>query len=144
MDNKLSELSKPVAWEVKGILCHSEEEAVIYVGEPDPLYSQEYVSALLADNEYMRWRIKEMDLLFGKNLLAMRAAVIEAEHGEGHTAGMHWIFNTLFGPGELAPESETDAQDYYNREAEKIDVEFSKCMDFFDARRKAKQEQSNG
>ncbi|CAI1024248.1 Uncharacterised protein [Serratia ficaria] len=46
MDNKLSELSKPVAWEVKGILCHSEEEARVYVGEPDPLYSQEYVSAL--------------------------------------------------------------------------------------------------
>ncbi|MDP8648029.1 hypothetical protein [Serratia marcescens] len=47
MNNKLSELSKPVAWEVKGILCHSEEEARIYVGEPDLLYSQEYVSALL-------------------------------------------------------------------------------------------------
>lgn len=48
MDNKLSELSKPVAWEVKGILCHSEEEAqaIFYDGEPEPLYSQEYVSAL--------------------------------------------------------------------------------------------------
>ncbi|MFK3702080.1 hypothetical protein ACI2JW_18180 [Serratia ureilytica] len=45
--DKLSELSKPVAWEVKGILCHSEEEARIYVGEPEPLYSQEYVSALI-------------------------------------------------------------------------------------------------
>ncbi|MEN4199125.1 hypothetical protein [Serratia marcescens] len=54
MDNKLSELSKPVAWEVKGILCHSEEEAQVYVGEPDPLYSQEYVSALLA-------RIEELE-----------------------------------------------------------------------------------
>ncbi|SUI40392.1 hypothetical protein [Serratia marcescens] len=51
MDNKLSELSKPVAWEVKGILCHSEEEARIYVGEPEPLYSQEYVSALLAERD---------------------------------------------------------------------------------------------
>ncbi len=74
----------------------------------------------------------------------MRAAVIEAEHGEGHTAGMQWIFNTLFGPGEFAPENETDAQDYYNREAEKIDVEFSKCMDFFQSRRKSMKEQSNG
>lgn len=48
MENKLSELSKPVAWEVKGILCHSEEEAqaIFYDGEPEPLYSQEYVSAL--------------------------------------------------------------------------------------------------
>lgn len=50
----LSELSKPVAWEVKGILCHSEEEARVYVGEPEPLYSQEYVAALLA-------RIEELE-----------------------------------------------------------------------------------
>lgn len=50
----MSELSKPVAWEVKGILCHSEEEARIYVGEPEPLYSQEYVSALLAELETER------------------------------------------------------------------------------------------
>ncbi|MBI6135991.1 hypothetical protein JEP93_22620 [Serratia marcescens] len=53
---KLSELSKPVAWEVKGILCHSEEEARIYVGEPDLLYSQEYVSALLSRIEELEWR----------------------------------------------------------------------------------------
>jgi len=51
MNNKLSELSKPVAWEVKGILCHSEEEARVYVGDPEPLYSQEYVSALLVELE---------------------------------------------------------------------------------------------
>lgn len=152
--NKLSELSKPVAWiigeesiedfkrgyetfVVRGDDVDSTEETM-------KLYSQEYVSALLADNEYMRWRIKEMDLLFGKNLLAMRAAVIEAEHGEGHTAGMQWIFNTLFGPGEFAPENETDAQDYYNREAEKIDVEFSKCMEFYRQFREAEKEQGNG
>jgi len=153
MDNKLSELSKPVAEVRKYYPLGIDSPAGVFsqpmdglsaVNFGDFLYSQEYVSALLANNEYMRWRIKEMDLLFGKNLLAMRAAVIETEHGEGHTAGMQWIFNTLFGPGEFAPENETDAQDYYNREAEKIDIEFSKCMDFFDARRKAKQEQSNG
>ncbi|MBH2759603.1 hypothetical protein [Serratia ureilytica] len=153
MDNKLSELSKP-AWivgqqEIDDFM-RGDEALLVRGYDPEStepalrMYSQEYVSALLADNEYMRWRIKEMDLLFGKNLLAMRAAVIEAEHGEGHTAGMQWIFNTLFGPGEFAPENETDAQDYYNREAEKIDVEFSKCMDFFESRRKAMKEQSNG
>ncbi|HDU8664030.1 TPA: hypothetical protein RG707_003871 [Serratia liquefaciens] len=106
--------------------------------------AEKRISALLADNEYMRWRIKEIDLLFGKNLLAMRAAVIEAEHGEGHTAGMQWIFNTLFGPGEFAPANETDAQAYFNREAEKIDVELSKCMEFYKRRREAEKEQSNG
>lgn len=151
MNNKLSELSKPVAWVLGTPSCKhlttDAEYADWYLkhgSTASPLYSQEYVSALQADIEYMRWRIKEMDLLFGKNLLAMRAAVIEAEHGEGHTAGMQWIFNTLFGPGEFAPENETDAQDYYNREAEKIDVEFSKCMDFFQSRRKSMKEQSNG
>lgn len=160
MDNKLSELSKPVDisnWKMdswREAPCNGTEWAKGYfegwnkyhskVEEHAHLYSQEYVSALLADNEYMRWRIKEIDLLFGKNLLAMRAAIIEAEHGEGHTAGMQWIFNTLFGPGEFAPENETDAQDYYNREVEKIDVEFSKCMDFFQSRHKSMKEQSNG
>lgn len=119
-------------------------ELEVVKAERDALYSQEYVSALKDENEYLHWRIKEMDLLFGKNLLAMRAAVIEAEHGEGHSAGMQWIFNTLFGPGEFAPENETDAQDYYNREAEKIDAEFSKCMELYKQRRKSMKEQSNG
>ncbi|MES4613556.1 hypothetical protein V2154_13340 [Ewingella sp. CoE-038-23] len=27
-----------VAWEVKGIFCHTKEEASIYVGDPEPLY----------------------------------------------------------------------------------------------------------
>ncbi|CAI1543388.1 Uncharacterised protein [Serratia liquefaciens] len=151
-NEKLSELSKPVAYKFDhGVMGPGDFK----YGTPQmhstakdenasPPYSQEYVSALQADIEYMRWRIKEIDLLFGKNLLAMRAAVIEAENGEGHTAGMQWIFNTLFGPGEFAPENETNAQDYYNREAEKIDVEFSKCMDFFNSQRKAMKEQSNG
>lgn len=28
----------PAAYEVKGILCHTLDEAEIYVGEPEPLY----------------------------------------------------------------------------------------------------------
>ncbi len=148
LDNKLNNLSRPVAWiigekEIEEFKRGYETFVVrgddVEGSEPTmELYSKECVSALMADNEYMRWRIKEMDLLFGKNLLAMRAAVIEAEHGEGHTAGMQWIFNTLFGPGEFAPANETDAQGYFNREAEKIDVEFSKCMAFFTAHHEEK------
>lgn len=148
MDN----LSKPVAWahrpapnatiEVTENTYVARSWSEFHGRDVHPLYSQEYVSALLADNEYMRWRIKEIDLLFGKNLLAMRAAVIESEHGEGHAAGMQWIFNTLFGPGEFAPANETDAQDYFNREAEKIDVEFSKCMAFFTAHHEARRGQA--
>jgi hypothetical protein len=30
--------SEPAAYEVKGLLCHTLEEAEIYVGEPEPLY----------------------------------------------------------------------------------------------------------
>lgn len=152
LDNKLKDLSRPVAWiigekEIEEFKRGYETFVVrgddVEGSEPTmELYSKECVSALMADNEYMRWRIKEIDLLFGKNLLAMRAAVIEAEHGEGHTAGMQWIFNTLFGPGEFAPVNETDAQAYFNREAEKIDVEFSKCMAFFTAHHEEKKGQA--
>lgn len=59
MDNKLSELSKPVAWKFKnadgGDRVSLERKANIY-GRHDfqPLYSQEYVSALLA-------RIEELE-----------------------------------------------------------------------------------
>jgi hypothetical protein len=150
--NKLSELSKPMAYKFDhGVMGPGDFK----YGTPQmhstakdenasPLYSQEYVSALLADNEYMRWRIKEIDLLFGQMLLTMQAAVIEIEHGEGANAAMQWIISKLMGPGEFAPDSEKDAQAYFNRESEKIDVEFSKCMDFFESRRKAMKEQSNG
>lgn len=48
--------------------------------------------------------IKEMDLLFGRNLLAMRCAIIEWDRGAGAKAGMSWIYNTLRGPGELPPQ----------------------------------------
>ncbi|BEL74394.1 hypothetical protein [Serratia marcescens] len=149
MDNKLSELSKPVAYTDADELRFHHATSDMWpvplgLGRDTPLYSQEYVSALLADNEYMRWRIKEIDLLFGQILLTMQAAVIEIEHGEGPNAAMAWIVNKLAGPGEFAPDSEKDAQAYFNRESEKIDVEFSKCMDFFESRRKAMKEQSNG
>ncbi|HFD2061490.1 TPA: hypothetical protein ACF2D8_002347 [Serratia marcescens] len=77
-------------------------------------------------------------------LLTMQAAVIEIEHGEGPNAAMAWIVNKLAGLGEFAPDSEKDAQAYFNRESEKIDVEYSKCMDFFESRRKAMKEQGNG
>lgn len=108
------------------------------------------LSELIAERddeiEYLRKHIKEMDLIFGKNLLAMRCAIIEAEHGEGHKAGLLWIFNTLFGPGEFAPDEETDAQAYFNRESEIIDKELSEVYDWYRERRKRieAQEASHG
>ena len=89
------------------------------------------IEQLTEENEYLRKRFKEGDLLFGKLMLAMRAAVIEAERGEGLAAGMDWIFNTLAGPGEFAPEEETSAQAYYDREAKKIDEELSELFQYF-------------
>ncbi|ELQ9312392.1 hypothetical protein R3D73_005449 [Serratia marcescens] len=78
---KLSELSKPVAWEVKGILCHSEEEARIYVGEPEPLYSQEYVSALLAELEAkdQAHRVHAARLISERGVLRERVTELEAK-----------------------------------------------------------------
>lgn len=58
MDNKLSELSKPVAWTWNAYgMTHAtteedESEELILDGiDVNPLYSQEYVSALLADRD---------------------------------------------------------------------------------------------
>ncbi|CNI46502.1 hypothetical protein [Yersinia pekkanenii] len=94
------------------------------------------VAELKDENEYFRKRIKEIDLIFGKNLLVMQTACIEAEHGEGDKAAMSWIFNTLLGPGEFAPDEETDAQAYFNRKAEVIEKELSEVYDWFHEYRK--------
>ncbi|MEL5205592.1 hypothetical protein PTR50_01110 [Serratia nevei] len=65
---KLSELSKPVAWKFKnadsGDRVSLERKANIY-GRHDfqPLYSQEYVSALLAELEAKDERIGELEVI---------------------------------------------------------------------------------
>jgi hypothetical protein len=57
MDNKLSELSKPVAWMHRQLdISKSNSDKADLSGDvqarySDALYSQEYVCALLADNE---------------------------------------------------------------------------------------------
>ena len=89
------------------------------------------IEQLTAENEYIRMRFKEVDLHFWKMLLVMRASVIELEHGRGAQAAMAWIFNTLLGPGEFAPDEETNAQEYFDREMVTFDKEFGECMDFF-------------
>lgn len=82
-------------------------------------------------------RIKELDLLFGRYILAMRAAVIEDEHGKTDIAGMDWIFNSLAGPGQLPPEGEMDAQAYFDREIVAVDKGMEEVLAFHDARRAA-------
>ncbi|MXU22392.1 hypothetical protein GST35_25715, partial [Serratia marcescens] len=68
MDNKLNELSKPVAWTWHAYgLQHAtteedERDELIADGvENSPLYSQEYVSALLAELEAKDKRIAELE-----------------------------------------------------------------------------------
>ncbi|WP_281687580.1 hypothetical protein [Pseudomonas citronellolis] len=84
---------------------------------------------------YALKRIKEMDLLFARYILAMRSAVIEMEHGAGAEAAMTWIVNSLAGPGELPPDGEVDAQGYFDREIAVVDKALSDVFDYFKANR---------
>lgn len=76
---------------------------------------------LQSENAYIRNRYKELDLLIGKNILVMQAAIIEWQSTGDAKSGLAWIYNTLFGPGELPDESEKDAQAYFNRKYAPID-----------------------
>ncbi|EEX9039559.1 ead/Ea22-like family protein [Escherichia coli] len=76
---------------------------------------------LQSENAYIRNRYKELDLLIGKNILVMQAAIIEWQATGDAKSGLAWIYNTLFGPGELPDESEKDAQAYFNRKYAPID-----------------------
>lgn len=76
---------------------------------------------LQSENAYIRNRFKELDLLIGKNILVMQAAIIEWQATGDAKSGLAWIYNTLFGPGELPDESEKDAQAYFNRKCAPID-----------------------
>ncbi|HAY0078238.1 TPA: ead/Ea22-like family protein [Escherichia coli] len=76
---------------------------------------------LQRENAYIRNRYKELDLLIGKNILVMQAAIIEWQATGDAKSGLAWIYNTLFGPGELPDESEQDAQAYFNRKYAPID-----------------------
>ncbi|MDM2864803.1 ead/Ea22-like family protein [Citrobacter sp. Cpo073] len=76
---------------------------------------------LAAENAYIRNRYKELDLLIGKNILVMQAAIIEWQATGDAKNGLAWIYNTLFGPGELPDESEKDAQAYFDRKYAPID-----------------------
>ncbi len=97
------------------------------------------IDKLKDEIEVARMRIKELDLLFGRYILAMRAAVIEEEHGLGAEGAMMWIYNSLVGPGELPPENETLAQAYFDREIVAVDNGMQEVLAFHDARRAAKE-----
>lgn len=110
--------------------CHggTAEAAINLIAERDQLK---------AENELARMRIKELDLLFGRYILAMRSALIEEEHGKGPAAAMEWIYNSLAGPGELPPEGEADSQAYFDREIVAVDNGMQEVMAFHEGRRAA-------
>ena len=103
----------------------------------DMLADAEKQNAQLKDeNEYIRNRFKELDRMFGKNLLVMKAAVIDWRTTGDAKNGMAWIFNTLLGPGELPNEDEKDAQAYFDREYAPLDKELMELHQWFWERHK--------
>lgn len=98
----------------------------------DVLADAEKQNAELKDeNEYIRNRFKELDRMFGKNLLVMQAAIIDWRTTGDARNGMAWIFNTLLGPGELPSEDEKDAQAYFDRKYAPIDEELMALHKWF-------------
>ena len=77
---------------------------------------------LRKDAEATRKSVKLLNYLFARNIIAMQSAVIEWENGKGAAAGMQWIWNTLFGPGQIPDEDEADAQAFFDREIEPLDA----------------------
>ncbi len=103
----------------------------------DVLADVEKQNAQLKDeNEYIRNRFKELDRMFGKNLLVMKAAVIDWRTTGDAKNGMAWIFNTMLGPGELPNEDEKDAQAYFDREYAPLDKELMDLHQWFWERHK--------
>lgn len=84
-----------------------------------------------AQNEYIRKRYLKLDLLIGKNILVMQAAIIEWQATGDAKNGLAWIYNTLFGPGELPDEAEKDAQAYFHRKYAPLDEELMALHKWF-------------
>lgn len=61
----------------------------------------------------------------------MQAAIIEWQATGDAKSGLAWIYNTLFGPGELPDESEKDAQAYFNRKYAPIDEKLMELHKWF-------------
>ncbi len=89
------------------------------------------IAELEDEKEYISKRFKEADLIVGRNLIAMRAAIIEWRATGDAKSGMAWIFNTLIGHGELPSENEKNAQAYFDREDDQIDKEMMELHKWF-------------
>lgn len=61
----------------------------------------------------------------------MQAAIIEWQATGDTKNGLAWIYNTLFGPGELPDEAEKDAQAYFDRKYAPLDEELMALHEWF-------------
>ncbi|HDU1493014.1 TPA: ead/Ea22-like family protein [Klebsiella pneumoniae] len=111
---------------------------VVDTSDPDVLTlveklekAQQRNAELEAQNEYIRKRYQQLDLLIGKNILVMQAAIIEWQATGDAKNGLAWIYNTLFGPGELPDEAEKDAQAYFDRKYAPLDEELMALHKWF-------------
>lgn len=93
--------------------------------------AEKRIAELESDNAYIRNRHKELDLLIGKNILVMQAAIIEWQGTGDARKGLAWIYNTLFGPRELPDESEKDARAYFDRKYAPLDEELMNLHRWF-------------
>ncbi|EPF0186493.1 ead/Ea22-like family protein [Enterobacter hormaechei] len=93
--------------------------------------AEKRIAELESDNAYIRNRHKELDLLIGKNILLMQAAIIEWQGTGDARKGMAWIYSTLLGPGELPDEAEKDAQAYFDRKYAPLDEELMNLHRWF-------------
>lgn len=101
------------------------------------------IAGLKVENEDLRMRVKEIDLMFGHYLLGMRASVIEWQDGKGADAAMQWIWNGLAGPGELPPPEEKEAQPYFDREFVQIENAQQEVFAYWDRRRAEKAKEAS-
>ena len=122
-----------------GIALHKADAEFIALANPANVLAlvealekaQQRNAELEAQNEYIRKRYQQLDLLIGKNILVMQAAIIEWQATGDAKNGLAWIYNTLFGPGELPDEAEKDAQAYFDRKYAPLDEELMALHKWF-------------
>ncbi|MGL5488548.1 MAG: hypothetical protein ACRDC6_19975 [Shewanella sp.] len=78
------------------------------------------MSDLINNPEYLKLRLKELDLYVGQLLTVCRTAVIESRQGN-NKAAIEWIINYLDPRGEMPTEGEVDAEKYFAEHASKIE-----------------------
>ncbi|ENB7988182.1 ead/Ea22-like family protein [Escherichia coli] len=98
-----------------------DKQALLEASEKRIAELRDWNAGLAQESLTYQQRVAELDLLIGKNILVMQAAIIEWQATGDAKSGLAWIYNTLFGPGELPDESEKDAQAYFNRKYAPID-----------------------